>query len=258
MEEPKLEKTKEIDPGLVLSFIIENLINEDEKKKIEIDKKDEHYIISKKEEAISSKVDMLLNFNKKFSKKFNSNIIKKFFGLIKTDEFCTKCEIKSYKFSGYFFLNFDLPTILKKIKYKNLLSFNFEKYLEKEQTNQKTINKYCKKCLMRDIHAYYNQIYTVPDVLIMSFKRGINYEEKIPVEFPTKLEVEFFVELHGEKKFKLNGIVGRNDGKFFAIVDEGQQWIRYDGNSSKKSKIDSPKIDEKNEEVILLFYELIK
>ena len=33
MEEPKLEKTKEIDPGLVLSFIIENLINEDEKKK---------------------------------------------------------------------------------------------------------------------------------------------------------------------------------------------------------------------------------
>ena len=32
MEEPKLEKTKEIDPGLVLSFILEKLINEDEKK----------------------------------------------------------------------------------------------------------------------------------------------------------------------------------------------------------------------------------
>ena len=258
MEEPKLEKTKEIDPGLVLSFIIENLINEDEKKKIEIDKKDEHYIISKKEEAISSKVDMLLNFNKKFSMKFNSNIIKKFFGLIKTSKFCTKCEIKSYKFGGYFFLNFDLPTILKEKDYKNLSSFNINEYLEKEKSKQKVMDKYCKKCLKRNIHAYFTQIYTVPDVFIMSFKRGINYEEKISVEFPEIMEVKSFAELHGEKIFKLNGIVGRNDGKFFAIIGDGQKWIRYDGNSSKKSKIDSPKIDEKNEEVILLFYELIK
>ena len=257
-ENPRLEKTKEIDPSLILSFIIENLINEDEKKEIEIDKKDEHYIISKKEEAISSKVDMLLNFNKKFSMKFNSNIIKKFFGLIKTSKFCTKCEIKSYKFGGYFFLNFDLPTILKEKDYKNLSSFNINEYLEKEKSKQKVMDKYCKKCLKRNIHAYFTQIYTVPDVFIMSFKRGINYEEKIPVEFPKTMEVKSFAELHGEKKFKLNGIVGRNEGKFFAIVDNGQQWIRYDGNSSKKSKIDSPKIDEKNEEVILLFYELIK
>ena len=71
-ENPRLEKTKEIDPSLILSFIIENLINEDEKKEINVDKSNEHYIISKKEESITSKIDMLLNFNKKFSKKFNS------------------------------------------------------------------------------------------------------------------------------------------------------------------------------------------
>lgn len=258
MEEPKLEKTKEIDPGLVLTFILEKLINEDEKKEIKIDKSNEHYIISKKEESISSKIDMLLNFNKKFSMKFNSDIIKKFFGLIKTSKFCNKCEIKTYSFSGYFFLNFDLPIILKEKDYKDLSSFDIEKYLESEKVKQKIIDKYCKKCLKREIHAYFTQIYTVPDILIMYFKRGVNYEKKIPVIFPEKLDVKSFAELHGDKIFRLNGIVGRNDEKFFAIVNEEQQWFRYDGSVSKKNKINSPKIDEENEEAILLFYELIK
>lgn len=92
----------------------------------------------------------------------------------------------------------------------------------------------------------------------MSIKRGINYEKKIPVLFPEKLSVDYFVDSHGDKIFKLNGIVGRNNGKFFSIVNEVQQWFRYEGSCSKKMKINSPKIDEKNEEVILLFYELIK
>ena len=42
------------------------------------------------------------------------------------------------------------------------------------------------------------------------------------------------------------------------LVNEEQQWFRYDGSVSKKNKINSPKIDEENEEAILLFYELIK
>ena len=257
-ENPRLEKTKEIDPSLILSFIIENLINEDEKKEINVDKSNEHYIISKKEESITSKIDMLLNFNKKFSKKFNSNIIKKFFGLIKNTYFCSECKMKSYIFSGYFFLNFDLVKILKEDDYKNLSSFDLEKYFEKEKIKQRIIEKYCKKCLKREDHGYFNQIYTVPEVLIMSIKRGINYEKKIPVLFPEKLSVDYFVDSHGDKIFKLNGIVGRNNGKFFSIVNEVQQWFRYEGSCSKKMKINSPKIDEKNEEVIMLFYELIK
>ena len=92
----------------------------------------------------------------------------------------------------------------------------------------------------------------------MYFKRGVNYEKKIPVIFPEKLDVKSFAELHGDKIFRLNGIVGRNEGKFFAIVNEEQQWFRYDGSVSKKNKINSPKINEENEEAILLFYELIK
>ena len=170
----------------------------------------------------------------------------------------SKCEIKTYSFSGYFFLNFDLPIILKEKDYKDLSSFDIEKYLESEKVKQKIIDKYCKKCLKREIHAYFTQIYTVPDILIIYFKRGINYEKKIPVIFPEKLDVKSFAELHGDKIFRLNGIVGRNEGKFFAIVNEEQQWFRYDGSVSKKNKINSPKIDEENEEAILLFYELIK
>ena len=258
MEEPKLEKTKEIDPCLVLSFIIEKLINEDEIKEVNIDEDNEHYIITTNEESISSKIDMFLNFNKKFSKKFNSDILNKFFGLIKTTKFCNECEFKSYSFSGYFFLEFDLTLILKRKIYKDLSSFDFNIYLNKERFNQKLMNKYCKKCFDRQTHPYYTHIYTVPDILIMHFKRGINYEKNIPIIFPEKLDIKSFAEIHKNKIFKLNGIVGRNDEKFFAIVNEEQQWFRYDGSGCKKNKTNSPKIDEKKEEVILLFYELIK
>ena len=190
--------------------------------------------------------------------KFNSDIFKKFFGLIKTTKICNKCEIKRYSFSGYFFLNFDLPKIHKEKDYKELSSFNIEKYLGSEKVKPKIIDKYCKECFKLENHSYLTQIYTVPDILIMYFKRGINYENKIPVIVPEKLNIKSFAEIHGDKIFKLNGIVGRNDGKFFAIINEEQQWFRYDGSDSKKNKINSPKIDEKNEEVILLFYELIK
>ena len=258
MEEPKLEKTKEVDPCLVLSFIIEKLINEDEIKEVNIDEDNEHYIITTNEESISSKIDMFLNFNKKFSKKFNSDILNKFFGLIKTTKFCNECEFKSYSFSGYFFLEFDLTLILKRKIYKDLSSFDFNIYLNKERFNQKLMNKYCKKCFDRQTHPYYTHIYTVPDILIMHFKRGINYEKKIPIIFPEKLDIKSFAEIHKNKIFKLNGIVGRNDEKFFAIVNEEQQWFRYDGSGCKKNKTNSPQIDEKKEEVILLFYELIK
>ena len=258
MEEPKLEKTKEIDPCLVLSFIIEKLINEDEIKEVNIDEDNEHYIITTNEESISSKIDMFLNFNKKFSKKFNSDILNKFFGLIKTTKFCNECEFKSYSFSGYFFLEFDLTLILKRKIYKDLSSFDFNIYLNKERFNQKLMNKYCKKCFDRQTHPYYTHIYTVPDILIMHFKRGINYEKNIPIIFPEKLDIKSFVEIHKNKIFKLNGIVGRNDEKFFAIVNEEQQWFRYFGSGCKKNKTNSPQIDEKKEEVILLFYELIK
>ena len=120
------------------------------------------------------------------------------------------------------------------------------------------MNKYCKKCFDRQTHPYYTHIYTVPDILIMHFKRGINYEKNIPIIFPEKLDIKSFAEIHKNKIFKLNGIVGRNDEKFFAIVNEEQQWFRYDGSGCKKNKINSPQIDEKKEEVILLFYELIK
>ena len=152
-ENPKLEKVKEIEPRTILSFIIEELYKEDNKRRETEDKNNksnEHYIISKKKEAKTSKIDMLLNFNKKFSLKFNSDLIKRFSGLIKTSKFCKTCEIKTYSFSAYFFITINLEEILKEKKLTNL---DIQNYLEKNKS-QKKIEKYCKKCLKRNTHAY--------------------------------------------------------------------------------------------------------
>ena len=255
-ENPKLEKMKEIEPRIALSFIIEELYKEDNKSRetnYKNNNSNEHYIISKKKEAKTSKIDMLLNFNKKFSLKFNSDIIKKFSGLMKTSKFCRDCGIKTYSFSAYFFITIDLEQILKKEK---LINLDIQNYLEKN--NQKEIEKYCKKCLKRNNHAYFNQFYTVPDLLIISIQRGNNYQYKIPIVIKNELSVKKFVESSGNRKFKLNGIVGYNNGNFFSLINKEQGWIRYNGTDYNGLKIESPKIDDTKEEVILLFYEVIK
>ena len=256
-ENPKLEKMKEIEPKIALSFIIEELYKEDNKNietKYKNNNSNEHYIISKKKEAKTSKIDMLLNFNKKFSLKFNSDIIKKFSGLIKTSKFCKDCEIKTYSFSAYFFITIDLEQILKE---KQLINLDIQNYFEKNK-NQKRIEKYCKKCLKRNIHAYFNQFYTIPDLLIISIQRGNNYQYKTPVVIKNELNAKNFVESSGNKKYKLNGIVGYNNGNFFSIINNEQEWIRYNGTDYNGIKIESPKIDDTKEEVTLLFYEVIK
>ena len=256
-ENPKLEKVKEIEPRTILSFIIEELYKEDNKRRETEDKNNksnEHYIISKKKEAKTSKIDMLLNFNKKFSLKFNSDIIKRFSGLIKTSKFCKTCEIKTYSFSAYFFITINLEEILKEKKLTNL---DIQNYLEKNKS-QKKIEKYCKKCLKRNTHAFFNQFYTIPDLLIISIQRGNKYQYKIPVLIKNELSVRNFVELSGNRKYRLNGIVGYNNGNFFSISIIGQEWIRYNGTGCNGMKMESPKIDDSKEEVILLFYEVIK
>ena len=257
-ENPKLEKTKEIDPRLVLTFILEKLNNEDKAYVIEKDISNEPYIISDKENAKTSKVDMLLNFNKKISSKFNSFISKNLFGLMKMTIFCKVCKTKTYSFCGYFIIDFDLDEIQKSKKYKKLKNFDYEHYLR--ELSPKNINKYCNKCLKQSAHVYYKQIYSIPDLLIMSFQRGNNYENEIPLVLTEKIKMKGISETNPNKIFKLTGIVCRNkvSGDFFCIIIDEDKFFRYEGKESKKTKIDSLKIDQSNEKVILLFYEASK
>ena len=252
-ENPKLEKTKEIEPRLILSFIIEHLILEDNKETKINNKSNEHFILLNKEQAKTSKIDMNLNFTKKFGAKFNSDIIKNIFGLMKITEFCNqdKCYLKSYSFSGYFFINIDLDQAFN----PNLKNLDIENYFMKQIKNPKKIQNYCKKCLKRTTHAYYTQLYTVSDLLIISIKRENNNKNKIPLVIKEEITTGF-VELNSKKKFKLNGLVCKNNDKYFSIINEKNVWFRYDGTG--KNKIISPEIDQSNEEVVLIFYEALK
>ena len=251
---PKLGKTKEIDPILVLTFAFGQLHSENNKNEIKQNLSNEHFIISDKDEAKTSKVDMLLNYNKIFSSKFNSFISERFFGLMKKSEFCNKCRTKTYKFSGYFFINFDLPQILQEDK--ALKQIHIEDYLKKP--TQKEITKYCNKCLDREIFGYFKQIYSVCDLIVMSFQRGKDYELKTPIVIQEKISMRGISESNPNKKFKLNGMVCRNNKteEFFSIINEKGTWFRYEGKESKKMELKSLNIDQSAEEIILLFYEL--
>ena len=254
-ENPKLEKTREIDPRLLLTFIFEKLNNEDNENIVKKDISNEPYIISDKENAKTSKTDMLLNYSKKFTSKFNSFISKNLSGLMKMTTFCTKCKTKTYSFSSYFVIDFDLEEIQKA---GNSTIFDYVQYLR--TPNPKTIKKYCNKCLERSAHVYYKQIYSVPDLLIMSFQRGNNYENEMTLKLSQKIGMIKISESTPNKTFKLTGIICWNNDseEFFSIIIHKDQFFRYEGKENKKIKKDSLEINESKEKIILLFYEVAK
>lgn len=93
-ENSQLEKTNEIEPRLILAYVLKQLYSEDIKKSNLNKKENEYYIKSGEEVSKTSKMEMMLKFRNKFSQTYNSNsdiLDKKFFCLMKGSRFCTNC-----------------------------------------------------------------------------------------------------------------------------------------------------------------------
>ena len=107
IENKKFDKTKEIDPKLVLDFLIMRLHNE-MNINISLDNKENNYFIkSGEEKARTSKEEMLFIFQNKFLSLLNSYLSQKMMGLSKNVYICEKCKMKTYSFCGYFFVTID-------------------------------------------------------------------------------------------------------------------------------------------------------
>ena len=256
VENTKFDKTKEIEPKLVLAFLINRLHNEMNNNSYNETNSNKHCILSGEQKAKTSKQEMLLNFVNELLPKFNSFISKQFLGLMKISNICRECQIKTYSFNSFFFATIDLETILNQNK---LPVLNIENGFQIQNNIMKNVNKYCLKCIMQTQHIEYKQFYSAPDFLILSIQRGIDYSYRIPVIFNEMMDLSQLVEMGG-KQYRLIGFVNKNHEKdiYYSIINFNGMWFKCEDKSIIQVSGDIRiYFNDQKGEVIMLFYEAI-
>ena len=255
IENTKFDKGKEIEPKLVLAFLIHKLHNETNDVVAQKNKMNKYFMKSGEEKSKTSDTEMLIYFSNEFFTKFNSYISKKFFGLIKNVYICSACKLITFSFSSYLFFTFDL----EKFKNQNMLvgQLNIEKcfFLQK---NYNIINqKYCYKCLTQTNHSQFKNIYSLPDYMIISIQRGIDYSINYPIQYRDILELSNFFALRG-RKYKFIGSINnnRNNGRYYSIFRFNNNYFKCEGLDIKNINPNEIFQDSKGE-LIILFYESI-
>ena len=256
VENTKFDKTKEIEPRLVLAFLINRLHNELNNSANNETTTNKHCIVSGEQKAKTSKQEMLLNFVNEFLPKFNSFVSKQFLGLMKISDICNECQIKTYTFNSFFFATFDLENILSQNK---MPVINIENGFQFQNNLVKYVNKFCQKCIAQTNHVEYKQFYSAPDFLIISIQRGVDYSYRIPVIFRDMIDLSKLVEMEG-KQYRLIGFINKNYEKdvCYSIIEFNRAWFKCeDKNISQVTGDIINYFNDQHGEVIMLFYEAI-
>ena len=250
-ENTKFNIAKEIEPKLILTLIIHKLHNEinDDVKSY---KMNQYYMKSAEENLKTNDAEMLIHFGNEFFTKFNSYISKKFLGLIKNIYKCTFCNLITYSFSICLFFTFDLETFNN----KNMLDgkLNIEKCFNLQKSIEKFSQKYCIKCQNKTNHSQLKNIYSLPDYMIISIKRGFDNSIKYPVEYKEILDLSNISDLKG-KKYKLVGSRNKNynNGKYYSIFNFNKNYFKCEGLNIKIINTNGIFNDSQGELIILLY-----
>ena len=253
-ENPKLEGSKEVDPRYLIAFLIKELHKELNNPTYLKNKDNKHLIISREEECKTCKVEVMLKFVNDIYEKFNSLLSKEFLGLMKITNFCEQCKLKTYSFSSFCFITFNLEKIFKD---NNNSTLNLEEQFVKQNQNFTPKVVYCNKCLNKTRHSCYKEFYSFPNLLIISIQRGITYKYKNSINISKVLDLNNSAKFHySKKKFNLVGLLGRatNNGNesYFSVVKMGQKWYVCKGINIKE--INSPLNFNSKGDIIMLFY----
>ena len=266
IQNPKLNSDNEIDPVLVVAFLLEKMHKE--LNSVPQINDDEQYVINSvfngMDEDKSNKNEMFDKFFKHFLKNFNSTISNLFFGILKERKICQKCNMINYNFGCFCLLTFELNEIIginnqnQKVDLINI----FQAMHTRKKQYYLEDKVYCDRCLGYQIHNKNKQIYSMPYELIISLERGINYANKTIINFPFFLDLSNFVELNGApKKFQLVGTVNVIEN------NEGTHYISFtkDKNSETWICSDDDKINQTDRNMaitygipILLFYSFVR
>jgi len=259
-ENPKIEGSKEIEPRYIYAFLLRELHKELNNPQYNNSREDRHFIVSGEEESKTSKIEMMLRFVNDYIGKFNSIISNNFLGLMKVTYFCKDCNTKTYSFTSYFSVTFDLEKILKNY---NIQYLNLEENFANQNQTQYITEKTCSKCLNKTNHIYFKQFYSLPNCLVISIQRGIAFNYKTPVNIQTNLNLSKFVEFQfSPKLFQLVGLLGRvvrnGNESYFSVVYSNNQWFRCEGRNIMP--VNSPMNYNYNNEgdILMLFYQSLK
>ena len=229
-QNPNFDKTKEINPKLVLVFILRYL-HEEVNINIVLNKENNHYMTSGEEVVYTSKEEMLIKFENKFFTQLNSFISQKIMGLMKKVHICEKCQMKTYSFLGYFFAKIDLEDMSK------FVNINIENAFLYQNKHYIKVQKYCAKCLEQTSNLEILQYFSMPDYLIIMINRGKNNSCRFP--FPLKLNIDLSnaVETYG-KVYNLVGFINKNyeEEKYEAYIQfkSLNNWFKCEGYNTKE------------------------
>ena len=257
-ENEKIKGSKEIEPRFMLAFLLRELHRELNAPQALYKKIDRHFIVSGEEKSKTSKVEMLFKFVNDYKGKFYSSISNLFLGLMKTTFFCNICHLKTYTFNSYFLITFDLEKILK--NRPNIHILNLDESFENQNTTSKIKEINCNKCFNKTKHTCYKQFYTLPDLLVISFQRGISYNYKTPVNIQVNLDLSNYAEFQFPPKvFGLVGLIGRIDRNgnesYFSVVYTNNNWVRSEGRNVIISNSPMNYDYNKGGDIIMLFYQ---
>ena len=271
----KLDGNKEIDPLLLLTFLLFRLhqeMNEVDNDKISnLNKKNAKYVITSSfdgEEDKQNKDQMWNKFIVKYNSKVNSLISDLFFGFVKTKIICQTCRKGYYSFSNYFYIIFDLSDRDSKrdfdlIKDGLEIQFNKKRLILPDGPDR----TYCDSCCSYQAFKEYNRYYMLRSNLIIIFNRGSNYKNKSKIIFDEKINLEPFIEegIDSHKNFFLVGCINRvgemgKDERYSSYYRDPEntnywhcdEYLDY-------SNVSIPIISEinktqKKEQIIMLFY----
>ena len=246
-ENTRFNKTNEINPKLVLAFLLRQLHQEMNTGKNKQDNiNSHHYITDGLEEGLTNEIEMLLNFENKFLTNLNSFISKKLVGLLEKFYICTNCQIQTYSFTGYFFIAVNLE---------------IEDFLNYGNSSWKITEKFCPKCLMKTRHNEFSKYYTAPDYLIVLFNRGSNDSNRNAVKIKQKIDLINSTVISG-KNYNLVGFITKNyeNEKYVSYCENDKIWYKCE--DTKVNEINQEELNQilsdRNGEIMMVFYEAIQ
>ena len=250
----KLVEDKELDPLLVLTFILERIHQESNNNKINnenvnnngkgnIEDTDDIDIGSNfnVEEDRTNQALMLDKFVTYFNSTMNSPITDLFMSFKKTKRKCKTCNSVYFNFSNCLYILFDLEK-------NNNSDFDLIKDGFEAQHNNKNIideneNIICERCFTYGKFEEKSTYYFLNRHLVICFKRGNNYENQTKIIFENNINLKKYVEVsdNSPSNFYLIGSVNR------ICNNNEEQFV------SRKPTENIQNLQQ-NEKIIMLFY----
>ena len=279
----KLDGNKEIDPLLLLTFLLVMMQKETNKEKKDsevIQNKDKNekmtnYVISSsfsgEEEDKTNKLQMWNKYITNFNETVNSPISDLFFGFVKRKILCQTCRSGFYSFYHYLYIIFDLSQRKDDQNFDIIKDGFKERHKNYRVIDANDSNKIlCDRCSTYQTFKEFNRYYMLKDQLIICFIRGNNYKNKSKIIFEEKIDLTEFIEpdINSPHYFYLVGTVIRS------FKDKNEQFLSYSRDtfneytwhcprgeldiSSKENKnyfpLNDIKKDEEKGQIIMLFY----